>query len=105
MQIQVTPPFKPTILPDGNIIHTPNNPTMGLNRVPTKRIHYLPNGFIEKDIVRLKDHTLLIARNYPNGKLTSTLYYVTDKAGKWIKSKLKFVEGGVQKVIRSENNV
>lgn len=104
MQIQVTPPFKPTILPDGQIIHTPNNPTMGLNRVPTKRINYLPNGFIEKDIVRLKNHTLLITRNYPNGELTSTLFYVKNKAGDWVKSKLKYIEDGVLKVIRSERN-
>lgn len=102
MKINAMPPFKPTILPDGQIIHTPNNPTMGLNRIPTKRICY-PNGFIEKDIVKLKDHTLLIARNYPNGKLSSTLYYVTDKAGKWLTSKLKYFEDGIQKTIRSEN--
>ena len=88
MKIQQTPPY---------------NPIMGLNRVPTKRIYYLPNGFIEKDIVRLKDHTLLIARNYPNGKLSSTLFYLKDKAGRWVKSKLKYFEDGIQKCIRSEN--
>ena len=88
MNINATPPY---------------NPTMGLNRVPTKRIHYLPNGFIEKDIVRLKDHTLLIARNYPNGKLSSTLFYLKDKAGRWGKSQLKYFEDGIQKCIRSEN--
>lgn len=81
----------------------PYNPTMGLNRVPTRRIYYLPNGFLEKDIVRLKDHTLLIARNYPNGKLSSTLFYLKDKAGRWVKSKLKYFEDGIQKCIRSEN--
>ena len=48
MKIQPTPPY---------------NPKMGLNRVPTKRIYYLPNGFMEKDIIKLKDHTLLITRN------------------------------------------
>ena len=88
MKIQQTPPY---------------NPTMGLNRVPTKRTYYLPNGFLEKDIVKLKDHTLLITRNYPNGELNSTLFYLKDQAGRWIKSKLKYFEDGMQKVIRSEN--
>jgi hypothetical protein len=82
----------------------PHNPTMGLNRVPTKRIYYLPNGFMEKDIIKLKDHTLLITRNYPNGELSSTLFYLKDQAGRWIKSKLKYFEDGIQKTIRSENN-
>ena len=81
----------------------PYNPTMGLNRVPTKRIYYSLNSFLEKDIVKLKDHTLLITRNYPNGELNSTLFYLTDKAGRWIKSKLKYLEDGAQKTIRSEN--
>jgi hypothetical protein len=81
----------------------PHNPTMGLNRVPTRRIYYLPNGFLEKDIVKLKDHTLLITRNYPNGELSSTLFYLKDQAGRWIKSKLKYFEDGMQKCIRSEN--
>jgi hypothetical protein len=88
MKIQQTPPY---------------NPTMGLNRVPTRRIYYLPNGFLEKDIVKLKDHTLLITRNYPNGELSSTLFYLKDQAGRWIKSKLKYFEDGMQKCIRSEN--
>jgi hypothetical protein len=88
MKINATPPY---------------NPTMGLNRVPTRRIYYLPNGFLEKDIVKLKDHTLLITRNYPNGELSSTLFYLKDQAGRWIKSKLKYFEDGMQKCIRSEN--
>ena len=80
----------------------PYNPPIGLNRIPTKRICY-SNGFIEKDIIKLKEHTLLIAKNYPNGKLNATLFYLTDKTGKWIKSKLKYIENGMQKVTRSEN--
>jgi hypothetical protein len=88
MKINATPPY---------------NPTMGLNRVPTRRIYYLPNGFLEKDIVKLKDHTLLITRNYPNGELSSTLFYLKDQAGRWIKSKLKYFEDGMPKCIRSEN--
>lgn len=81
-----------------------NSPKMGLNRVPTKRIYYLPNGFMEKEIIKLKDHTLLITRNYPNGELSSTLFYLKDQACRWIKSKLKYFEDGIQKTIRSENN-
>lgn len=82
---------------------SPLNIAMGLNKVPTKRVYYSPNSFLEEDIVKLKNHTLLIARNYPNGKLSSTLFYLKDQAGRWIKSKLKYFEDGVQKVIRSEN--
>lgn len=81
------------------------NISMGLNRVPTKRTYYLKNSFIENDIIKLKEHTILISKNYPEGKLSSTLFYVKDKYNNWVKSKLKYFENGVQKIIRSENNV
>lgn len=84
---------------------TTYNPSMGLNRVPTKRTYYLKNSFIEKDIIKLKEHTIFISRNYLDGKLSSTLFYVKDKYDNWVKSKLKYFEDGIQKIIRSENNV
>ena len=32
------------------------------------------------------------------------LYYISDKLGKWIKSKLKYIENGKIKTIRSKQN-
>lgn len=88
MKINATPPY---------------NPTMGLNRVPTKRTYYLADCYWEKDIINLKDYTVSITKNFMGNRLCSKLYYVRDKAGKWIKSKLKYFEDGIQKTIRSEN--
>lgn len=89
MRIQATPPY---------------NPSFGLNRTPVRRIDYRPNCYIEKEIVKLKENTILVSRNYLDNKLSSTLFYVKNKAGNWVKSKLKYIEDGVLKVIRSERN-
>jgi hypothetical protein len=88
MKINATPPY---------------NPTMGLNRIPTKRTYYLADCYWEKDIINLKDYTVSITRNYLENELVSKLIYVKDKAGKWVKSKLRYFENGKWKVTRSEN--
>lgn len=52
--------------------------------------------------ITLDNGSKLLVRESPDYKLQS-LY---DKAGNWVKSKLKFYKGNkVYKVIRSENNV
>ena len=54
----------------------------------------------------LKNCTLDVYTVTENGELTQKLYYLSDKLGNWVKSKLKFYKGNkVYKVIRSENNV
>lgn len=83
----------------------PYNTTMGLNRVPTKRTYYLADCYWERDTINLKYYTVLITKNFMGGELASKLYYVTDKAGKWIKSKFKYIDDfGNKKVMRSYNN-
>lgn len=81
----------------------PYNPTAGIRTAPTKVSVYAPKCYIVKDVGQFKDYNIRITRNYLNNKLASTLYYVTDKAGKWLRSKLKYIEGDKKKVLRSEN--
>lgn len=81
----------------------PYNPTAGIRTAPTKVSVYAPKCYIVKDVGQFKDYNIRITRNYLNNKLASTLYYVTDKAGKWLRSKLKYVEGDKKKILRSEN--
>ena len=90
MKIQKTPPY---------------NPTSGIRTAPTKVSVYAPKCYITKDVGQFKDYNIRITRNYLNNKLASTLYYVTDKAGKWLRSKLKYIENGKQKLLWSKNNV
>ena len=90
MQIQKTPPY---------------NPTLGIRTAPTKVSVYAPKCYITKDIGQFKDYNIRITRIYLNNQLASTLYYVTDKAGKWLRSKLKYIENGKQKLLWSKNNV
>lgn len=87
------------------IQQTPSyNPSMGIRLGTTKTSVYAPKCYITKDLGRFKDYKIQITRNFINNKLSSTLFYVTDKAGKWLGSKLKYIEDGVQKVIWSKNN-
>lgn len=75
-----------------------NNTSFGIYKV-TKMTSYgnrvtgLINGY-KLDVYTAKE----------DGELIHKLYYLTDKAGNWIKSKLKYYKGGsVVKVINSEN--
>jgi hypothetical protein len=90
MKIQQTPPY---------------NPTMGIRMGNTRTAMYAPSCYITKDLGRFKDYKIQITKNYINNKLASTLYYVTDKVGKWLGSKLKYIENGKQKIIWSKKNV
>ena len=90
MNIQQTPPY---------------NPSMGIRLGTTKTSVYAPSCYITKDLGKFKDYKIQITKNYINNKLASTLYYVTDKAGKWLTSKLKYIEDGKKKIIWSKNNV
>lgn len=89
MKIQQTPPY---------------NPSMGIRMGNTKTTMYAPSCYITKDLGRFKDYKIHITKNYINNKLASTLYYVTNKAGEWIESKLKYIENGKKKIIWSKNN-
>ena len=80
-------------------------PTFGVRLAPTKKMMYAPNCFIEKDCGEYKGRNITITKNYINNKLCSTLFYVKNKAGKWLESTLKYVENGTKKILRSKNNV
>ena len=80
-------------------------PTFGIRIGKTKTSYYAPNCYITKDLGKYKDHKFQITKNYIGNKLGSTLCYVTDIAGNWVVSKLKYVEDGVRKVIWSKKNV
>ena len=59
-------------------------------------------GKIDKGIINGKK--LDIYTSYENGKVKHRLYYLTDLAGNWIKSKLKYFDDkGELKTIRSTN--
>lgn len=80
----------------------PTEQTFGIttNRKISK---YTYNCFIEKSKGSYKGYDLSIQKNYINNRLCSTLICIS-KAGKWIKSKLKYFENGRQtKVLRSKN--
>lgn len=66
------------------------------------------NGYTKviQDTGVLKGNKLDIYSTYTReGKLMHKLYYLTDNAGKWIKSKLKlYSDGKCYKVFRSEAN-
>lgn len=80
-------------------------PTFGIKVGNTKVSRYAPHSYLTEDFGRYKDYKFHITKNYVDDKLKCSLCYVTDKAGKWITSKLKYVENGVRKVIWSKNNV
>lgn len=71
--------------------------------VPTKISQYAPTCYITKDFGRFKDYKIHISKNYIENKLSSTLIYITDKADKWLVSKLKYFEGGERKTLWSKN--
>lgn len=84
---------------------SPYNPAMGIRMGNTRTVMYAPSCYITKDLGRFKDYKIQITKNYINNKLASTLCYVTDKSGKWLRSKLKYIENGKQKLLWSKNNV
>ena len=88
MKIQQTPPY---------------NPAMGVRTSPTRVYMYAPAKYLTEDFGRFKDYKIHITKSYINDKLSQKLFYVTDSAGKWIKSKLKYFEDGKWKITRSEN--
>lgn len=57
-----------------------------------------------KDIKLDNGKQLTVVDTYINGYKQSTLQYLTDKAGKWVKSKLKLISGNkIFRTIISEN--
>lgn len=48
----------------------------------------------EKTVGIFKGSQIDILSKYDSNKLAYKLYYVTDKLGNWVKSKLKFYTGG-----------
>lgn len=82
----------------------PYNPNFGIRVKPTKTSHYYPNCFVEKEVGLFKGKEIIISKNFMNDKLTSRLIYIKDETGKWLKSKLKYLEDGKWKVLKGENN-
>jgi hypothetical protein len=79
-------------------------PTFGIRRLPTKKIQYAPKLFIEKEVGKFKDYDIIISKHIDNNNITSRLIYIKDKYGNWIKSKLKYLEDGVWKVLKGGKN-
>lgn len=81
------------------------SPNFGVRLKPTKVSHYYPNCFVEKEEGLFKGKQVIISKNFINDKLSSRLIYVKDEAGKWLKSKLKYLENGEWKTLKGESNV
>lgn len=81
---------------------TQPSPSFGVRIKPTKVSHYYPNMRIEKEVGLFKGHEVTVSKNFVNNKITSRLIYVKDNTGKWLKSKLKYLDEGVWKVLKGE---
>lgn len=81
------------------------NPNFGIRIKPTKTALYYPNCYVQKEVGVYRGKEIIITKNFINDKLSSRLIYVKDQAGKWLKSKLKYLEGGEWKVLRGESDV
>ena len=53
-----------------------------------------------KDIGQFKDKIITIHHDNRNN---TKMWYVTDKLGKWIKSKLLYFHNGIKKIVRSKS--
>jgi hypothetical protein len=60
---------------------------------------------VEKEEGLFKGKQVILSKNFINDKLSSRLIYVKDEAGKWLKSKLKYLENGEWKTLKGECNV
>lgn len=75
-----------------------NNPNFGIY----KGSKISPLGVL-KDVGKYKDYNVEVYQDIRDGVLFAKLHYVSDKVGKWVKSKLKYLTPtGEYKVIRSE---
>jgi hypothetical protein len=83
----------------------PYNPNFGIRIKPTKTSYYYPNCYIEKEVGLFNGKQVILSKNFMNDKLTSRLIYIKDETGKWLKSKLKYLEDGQWKVLKGESNV
>lgn len=72
---------------------TNTEPNFGVRVKPTRKIPYASNCFITEDLGVFKNKKISITKNYVDNELTSTLYYVKDNLGNWVKSKLKCFKG------------
>ena len=76
-----------------------NNTSFGITTKTFKEV-YAPNCWNEISEGAFKDYSFKIYNNYQLGKKGSTLI-IFKQAGKWIKSKLKYVFNGERKTIWS----
>ena len=83
----------------------PYNPNFGIRIKPTKTSYYYPNCYVQKEVGLFKGKEIIISKNFINDKLSSRLIYIKDETGKWLKSKLKYLEDGKWKVLKGESNV
>lgn len=94
--MKIQPIFKKTQKP---------SPSFGIRIQPTKIVQYYPNMHYTKDVAMFKGHEVLLTKNFIDGELVSRLIYVKDESGKWLKSKFKYLENGVWKVLWGTRNV
>lgn len=92
--MKIQPIFKKTQKPQ---------PSFGMRYLPTKKMMYAPNCYIEKEFGKYKGYDIIISKNFTNNKITSRLIYIKDEYGKWLKSKLKYFDGEMWKVLRGDN--
>ena len=81
-----------------------NEPSFQIKLQPTKITKYATNKYLTKDKGCYKGCEVIITKNFIANQLTSKLIYLKDTTGNWLKSKLKYCEGGEWKVLRSERN-
>lgn len=79
----------------------PINPyRFGITVKPPRQSFYAPNCWNVKRVGKFKGYTVKIYDNYTANRHSSTLI-VLSKANQWIKSKLKYIEGGKLKTLWS----
>mgnify|MGYP003298086406 CR=1 FL=1 len=76
------------------------NTSFGILVKPARKRYYAPNCWNIKSIGKYKDYDIKIYDDYMNKCYKSTLITIS-KAGKWIKSKLKYFDGKENKVLWS----
>lgn len=69
----------------------------------TKKCYYASHCWNVKTFGKYKDYDIKVFEDYINGQFCSTLISIS-KAGKWIKSKLKYFEDGKKKMLWSYAN-
>ena len=83
-----------------NVKLIPPQNTFGITVKPPKKIDYAPLCWNIKQTGKYKGYDIFVYNDYVQGVHSSTLISLS-KAGKWIKSKLKYMLDGERKTLWS----